>query len=167
MPRCKRCESANLACEYTPARRKFTNVRFQNQTSPPINDVATPAPGSRHSEEKSMSPSLGSRVGLDAALATVESLTAEYVLPLKPVLQISWFDQIANKSTLNREMLNKRDFLLRCLEVYFDVYFWMPCMGFLHPKVAYQEVQVNIPARLKPRPSLVQALLMWISSSRI
>ena len=98
MPRCKRCESANIACEYTATRRKFTNVRFQNQTSPPVDDVATPGPGSQHSEEKSMSPGLGSRIGLDAVLATVDSLTAEYVLPLRRVRQISWIGQITNKA---------------------------------------------------------------------
>lgn len=45
-----------------------------------------------------MSPGLGSRIGLDAVLATVDSLTAEYVLPLRRVLQISWIGQITNEA---------------------------------------------------------------------
>lgn len=43
LPQCKRCESLSLACEYLPAKRKFTNVRLNNPAAVPEEMPSTPA----------------------------------------------------------------------------------------------------------------------------
>ncbi|KAG5951550.1 hypothetical protein E4U53_002837 [Claviceps sorghi] len=45
LPRCKRCESSGLGCAYTPAKRKFTNIRLQfapSRVGDRENDIASP-----------------------------------------------------------------------------------------------------------------------------
>jgi hypothetical protein len=38
----------------------------------------------------------------------------------------------------NRDQLIRRDVLLKHVDCYFDYYFHMPCMGFLHPRSVYR-----------------------------
>jgi hypothetical protein len=43
LPQCKRCESLSLACEYLPAKRKFTNVRLNHPATVAEEMPSTPA----------------------------------------------------------------------------------------------------------------------------
>lgn len=43
LPQCKRCDSLGLACEYLPAKRKFTNVRLNNPAMVAEEMPSTPA----------------------------------------------------------------------------------------------------------------------------
>lgn len=44
--------------------------------------------------------------------------------------------------TVFRELLARKDFLIRHLDVYFEHVYWLPCMGFFHPETAYRQVYV-------------------------
>lgn len=82
MPRCKRCEAGNLSCEYTPAKRRFTNVRFQSSPTPTEPNLSAPASAvDKSPDDDVVSPPL-SIVGADGASALLldpSSLVAEYV----------------------------------------------------------------------------------------
>ncbi|PNY23821.1 transcriptional regulatory protein [Tolypocladium capitatum] len=116
LPRCKRCEAANLACEYTPAKRKFTNVRIQN--SPKSNGNNPPTPGSASRSDGIVSPTLSSSDGAGplAFLKDKTNLTAE-------------------------DLLARKDLLLRHLDAYMDNMYWLPSQGFIHPDKTCREIQ--------------------------
>lgn len=77
LPRCKRCEASNLVCQYTPTKRKFTNVRFNATTGAEGQEAAAGTP-----DESSASPATASMQGYQAMLADPATLTAEYVSKL-------------------------------------------------------------------------------------
>ncbi|KAK1242145.1 hypothetical protein MKX07_000131, partial [Trichoderma sp. CBMAI-0711] len=116
LPKCKRCESANLVCEYTPTRRRFTNVRFH---SPKAEDQT---PSTLHplkpEENGAISPASSNSTGIPTYLLESANFQAE-------------------------EMLLRRDVILTHLDAYFDFLYMMPSLGFLHPKVTYRDVQEN------------------------
>ncbi|TFA99478.1 hypothetical protein CCMA1212_008830 [Trichoderma ghanense] len=116
LPKCKRCESANLVCEYTPTRRRFTNVRFH---SPKAEDQV---PSTLHplkpEENAAISPASSNSTGIPSYLLDSANFQAE-------------------------EMLLRRDVILTHLDAYFDFLYMMPSLGFLHPKVTYRDVQEN------------------------
>lgn len=82
LPRCRRCEASNLVCEYTPTKRKFTNVRY-SATNPPPDGTATPTDTttvSAHSaDDTANSPTTSTLHGYHVMLLDPNSLNAEYV----------------------------------------------------------------------------------------
>ncbi|KAL6908968.1 hypothetical protein GGI43DRAFT_163817 [Trichoderma evansii] len=116
LPRCKRCEAANLVCEYTPTRRRFTNVRFH---SPKAESQASSALQPLKSEENTaISPTSSSSTGIPTYLLESANLQAE-------------------------DLLLRRDVILTHLDAYFDFLYMVPSLGFLHPEVTYRDVQEN------------------------
>ena len=78
LPRCKRCELSGLDCEYTPAKRKFSNVAFPKGSA--SSEVASPA-GSRPDLDANRA---SSRSGHDVGASPVDTtnFTVECVLPV-------------------------------------------------------------------------------------
>ncbi|KAK0762990.1 hypothetical protein N5P37_003973 [Trichoderma harzianum] len=116
LPRCKRCEAANLVCEYTPTRRRFTNVRFNRPKAE------------------------------DQAPSTLQPLKLEENTALSPTSSNSTSvpSYILETSNLQAEnMLLRKDIILTHLDAYFDYLYMMPSLGFLHPEVTYRDVQEN------------------------
>ncbi|KND95066.1 putative transcriptional regulatory protein PB1A11.04c [Tolypocladium ophioglossoides CBS 100239] len=116
LPRCKRCEAANLPCEYTPAKRKFTNVRIQNSAKASGNNPSTP--GSTNRSDGIVSPTLSGSdsAGPFAFLRETTNLTAE-------------------------DLLSRKDLLLRHVDAYMDNMYWLPSQGFIHPDNTCREIQ--------------------------
>ncbi|KAL7819295.1 hypothetical protein V8C44DRAFT_133522 [Trichoderma aethiopicum] len=116
LPKCKRCESANLVCEYTPTRRRFNNVRFH---SPKAEDqVRSTLHQLKPEDNAAVSPASSNSTGIPSYLLESANFQAE-------------------------EMLLRRDVILTHLDAYFDFLYMMPSLGFLHPKVTYRDVQEN------------------------
>ncbi|KAM0264750.1 hypothetical protein ACHAQJ_000575 [Trichoderma viride] len=116
LPKCKRCEAANLVCEYTPTRRRFTNVRFQGTKT---EDEASSTLQLLKSEENTaISPTSSSSTGIPTYILESANLQAE-------------------------DMLLRRDVILTHLDAYFDFLYMVPSLGFLHPEVTYRDVQEN------------------------
>ncbi|PHH76716.1 hypothetical protein CDD80_1313 [Ophiocordyceps camponoti-rufipedis] len=118
LPRCKRCEVANLNCEYTPAKRRFTNVRFQTSSSKPPDDSNAPASGSSARSDGIISPTLSSSSGVGpiSLLADTPILNAE-------------------------DLLARKDLMLRHMDAYMDNVYWLPSQGFIHPESVYRDIQ--------------------------
>ncbi|PHH69229.1 hypothetical protein CDD82_7905 [Ophiocordyceps australis] len=116
LPRCKRCEASNLPCEYTPAKRRFTNVRFQN-TSKSI-EPQTSAPASVARSDGIVSPSLSSSSG--AAPITITTDTSNLCA---------------------EDLMARKDLVLRHLDAYMNNVYWLPCQGFIHPEFTYLDIQ--------------------------
>lgn len=138
LPKCKRCEAANLVCEYTPTRRRFTNVRFH---SPKAESQASSALQPVKAEENTaMSPASSSTTSISPYLLDSANLQAEYAMSSS--LITAWRN--GTKLTVNRrrDMLLRRDIILTHLDAYFDFLYMVPSLGFLHPEVTYRDVQV-------------------------
>jgi hypothetical protein len=86
LPKCKRCESANLVCEYTPTRRRFTNVRFH---SPKAEDQN---PSTLHplkpEENGAISPASSNSTGIPTYLLESANFQAEYAAPLGTIEEL-------------------------------------------------------------------------------
>ncbi|KAH6897246.1 hypothetical protein B0T10DRAFT_455113 [Thelonectria olida] len=111
--RCKRCEASDLVCEYTQAKRKFTNVRVSSSADRPVD-----APASTQ-DASSSGPSIVSanHAGSNHVLAiNAASLTAE-------------------------ELLFRKDIIMKHMDAYFEYIYYMPCMGFFRRNKVYQEIQ--------------------------
>ncbi|KPM37767.1 hypothetical protein AK830_g8779 [Neonectria ditissima] len=113
LPRCKRCETGDLSCEYTPAKRKFTNVRFNSSSS-------------KGGDKESSKQTSGSS---DAGSSLNNSVGDNFVLSI-------------DVSILNaEEMLFRKDVILKHMDAYFEYIYYMPCMGFFRRNKVYQEIQ--------------------------
>jgi hypothetical protein len=76
LPRCKRCDAANLPCEYTPAKRKFANLPVKTSGGP--EDAALVAPAAVKSVDVlSPSSSAAGATGNFPLSVDISSLTAE------------------------------------------------------------------------------------------
>ncbi|KAM4057059.1 fungal zn(2)-Cys(6) binuclear cluster domain-containing protein [Hirsutella rhossiliensis] len=118
LPRCKRCEAANLPCEYTPAKRRFTNVRFQGSNKSV--DTQPPAPGSAAQSDGIISPTLSSSSGGGGPGS------------------VTLFTEASN---LNAEdILARKHLILRHMDAYMDNVYWLPSQGFVHPDSTYREI---------------------------
>ncbi|QUC19776.1 uncharacterized protein UV8b_04017 [Ustilaginoidea virens] len=127
LPRCKRCESGGLACEYTPAKRRFTNVRFRNPSAK--SEPGNTAKASTNPEPNQVK---SARRG-DAVASPAPGAGSGGSSP---------FALIANESNLgSEEMLVRRDILLRHVDAYMGYMYWLPCQGYLHPETTYREIQ--------------------------
>ncbi|KAH6606763.1 Zn2Cys6 transcriptional regulator [Trichoderma cornu-damae] len=114
LPKCKRCEAANLVCEYTPTRRRFTNVHFN---SPSAEDqVPSTLQPLKAEENTTISPASSNGTGIASYILESANLQAE-------------------------DMLLRRDVILTHLDAYFDFLYMVPCLGFLHPEATYRDVQ--------------------------
>ncbi|CAM1505433.1 Fc.00g110700.m01.CDS01 [Cosmosporella sp. VM-42] len=113
LPRCKRCEAGNLSCEYTPAKRKFANVRFNTSAS--------------QGEERQSSTQVS--IKSEDAISPVSRNNASH-FPLA----------IDTSSFSAEELLFRKDIILKHLDAYFDYLYHIPCMGFFHPETAYAQV---------------------------
>ncbi|KOS18762.1 putative transcriptional regulatory protein [Escovopsis weberi] len=123
LPKCKRCETYRLACEYTPARRKFANVR---PSSPKTEDhhhrsVLQPA---RPEEEAS---------GSTKTAAGISPGPAQAAMP--PFMDTS--------AIMAGEYFIRKDIILTHFDAYLRCCYWLPCLGFLHPEMTYQAIQDN------------------------
>ncbi|KAG6004288.1 hypothetical protein E4U21_001185 [Claviceps maximensis] len=141
LPRCKRCESGGLACEYTPAKRRFTNIRVQIAE----NSVGGKTGGGGHHT--------GNDTTIKATNTAADSKVAgsmyipDAVAGASPSSSVdstghSQFLLLTDGSNLTADdMLVKRDLLLRHADAYMDNMYWLPCQGFIHPKTTYREIQ--------------------------
>ncbi|TWU77358.1 hypothetical protein ED733_005696 [Metarhizium rileyi] len=131
LPRCKRCEAGGLPCEYTPAKRRFTNVRFQKA------DNAAENPSNAN-------PAAEANVSNSATVSRSESVTSP-ASSTGSTNNNNYFALITEGSSLtSEEMLVRRDILLRHVDAYMDNMYWLPCQGFLHPDTTYREIQEGI-----------------------
>ena len=73
LPRCKRCETCNLQCEYAPAKRKFQHVPVIAASSRAESDDAPAQPTSAHD---ALSPEI-STTGPNGTPPSMHSLTTE------------------------------------------------------------------------------------------
>lgn len=149
LPRCKRCEAANLPCEYTPAKRRFTNVRFQRPDK--SLDTHPPAPASVARSDGIISPTLSSSSGgggpgpgSATLLTEASSLNAEYVAPPSKAPGTSSTDLTAS-SGLRRDILARKHLILRHMDAYMDNVYWLPSQGFVHPDSTYRDIHVGAP----------------------
>ncbi|RDA87587.1 hypothetical protein CP532_4005 [Ophiocordyceps camponoti-leonardi (nom. inval.)] len=119
LPRCKRCEAANLPCEYTPAKRRFTNVRFQSSAAKPPDENNPPASAASSARSDGIiSPTLSSSSGAGPVSILTDS------------------------PNLNAEdLLARKDLILRHMEAYMDYVYWLPSQGFVHPESVYRDIQ--------------------------
>ncbi|CAI6092085.1 unnamed protein product, partial [Clonostachys chloroleuca] len=130
LPRCKRCEAGDLKCEYTPAKRRFANVRLQSESkseeppTPTPTTVAASPPSPSLAPKKERSPFLSPR-GKDGKPSEC--------FPLM-------IDTSHLSSHLLRELLTRKHIILRHLEAYFEHIYWLPCMGYFHPETARRQV---------------------------
>ncbi|OAQ89329.1 fungal transcriptional regulatory protein [Purpureocillium lilacinum] len=116
LPRCKRCEASNLNCEYTPAKRRFTNVRFQN--APKSSEVHSSAPSKSPDDTASPLPSTGNSAGA--------------------------FNLLVEQSPLNAEdLLARKNLILRHVDAFMHNLYWLPCQGYFHPKTLYREIEAG------------------------
>ncbi|KAI9166673.1 transcriptional regulatory protein [Paramyrothecium foliicola] len=115
LPRCKRCDAANLPCEYTPAKRKFANVPVKPSSNP--EEVPSSGALSIKSQEV-VSPS-----------SSVAGVAASFPLTI----------DVSVLTT--EELLVRKHILLRHIDAYFEHLYWIPCLGFLHPETTYRQIQ--------------------------
>ncbi|KAJ6446607.1 fungal transcriptional regulatory protein [Purpureocillium lavendulum] len=117
LPRCKRCVASNLSCEYTPAKRRFTNVRFQNAPkSVEINSSASISTGKSPDDTASPLPSAGS-----AAVS---------------------YNLLVDQSPLGAEdLLARKNLILLHVDAFMHNLYWLPCQGFFHPKTLFREIE--------------------------
>ncbi|KAL7798248.1 hypothetical protein V8C37DRAFT_249978 [Trichoderma ceciliae] len=116
LPKCKRCEAANLVCEYTPTRRRFTNIRYNGPKTE--NQVPSTLQSLKSEENATISPTSSSSTCIPSYMPESSNLQAE-------------------------DLLLRRDVILTHLDAYFDFLYMMPSLGFLHPEVTYRDVQEN------------------------
>ncbi|KAK7418856.1 hypothetical protein QQX98_003718 [Neonectria punicea] len=113
LPRCKRCEAGDLSCEYTPAKRKFTNVHFNSSPY-------------KEGDQLSSRQTSGSSDGGSPLNSNVGD---NFVLSI-------------DTSILNaEELLFRKDVMLKHMDAYFEYIYYMPCMGFFRRNKVYQEIQ--------------------------
>lgn len=147
LPRCKRCEAGGLACEYTPAKRRFTNVRFKNATN---ND------GSKTSGNNGSGSGSGNSITTSFVSITSDTTPANSVYHPDAAASASPTSSIGSSghshvllitdgSNLSSEdMLVRRNILLKHVDAYMDNMYWLPCQGFLHPETTYREIQEGL-----------------------
>ncbi|KAK5989995.1 hypothetical protein PT974_08258 [Cladobotryum mycophilum] len=125
LPKCKRCESTGLNCEYTPTRRRFANVRFN---SPKLEDTP-PSALQPAKPEGTVSPtsSAGSVAGTSTSIGNVN-----IAMPLMDA-----------SALMAEEYLVRKDIILTHFDAYMQYLYWVPCLGFMHPEMTYQEIQEN------------------------
>ncbi|KAH7162379.1 fungal transcriptional regulatory protein [Dactylonectria estremocensis] len=113
LPKCKRCEANDLACEYTPAKRKFTHV--------PVN--------SSRSRGHKVTFSYQSSASSDTGGPTIVNNGDNFILSI-------------DASILNaEEILFRKDVIMKHMDAYFEYIYYMPCMGFFRRNTVYQEIQ--------------------------
>ncbi|KAI5465538.1 hypothetical protein BGZ63DRAFT_107242 [Mariannaea sp. PMI_226] len=118
LPRCRRCEASNLACEYSASKRKFTNLQLTSSPST-SQAIETPSSTRKSSPAKSIA-------------ASVVSCTEE------------WGNHILTIDTsilTAEELLSRKNTITRHMDVYFEYIYYMPCMGFFRRNKVYQDVQ--------------------------
>ncbi|KAF7543117.1 hypothetical protein G7Z17_g11006 [Cylindrodendrum hubeiense] len=113
LPRCQRCEAADLACEYTPAKRKFTSV--------PVTSSNSKAKGKLSSNQSSGSSDDGSPAIINNGGNFILSIDAS--------------------SLIAEEILFRKDVIMKHMDAYFEYIYYMPCMGFFRRNRVYQEIQ--------------------------
>ncbi|KJZ72888.1 hypothetical protein HIM_07651 [Hirsutella minnesotensis 3608] len=122
LPRCKRCEAANLPCEYTPAKRRFTNVRFQNSAKSIDSPQSVSGSGAR--SDGIISPTLSSSSSSNNTGGAITLLT--------------------DMANLNAEdLLARKDLILRHMDAYMDSVYWLPSQGFIHPESTYRDIRAG------------------------
>ncbi|KAH7170282.1 fungal transcriptional regulatory protein [Dactylonectria macrodidyma] len=129
LPKCKRCEANDLACEYTPAKRKFTHVPVSSSSS--RGHKTTPS-NQRSASSDAGGPTINRNrdnfiLAIDASI-----LNAEYN-------SLTVFIDATNRS--NREILFRKDIIMKHMDAYFQYIYYMPCMGFFRRNTVYQEIQ--------------------------
>ncbi|KAH7023724.1 fungal transcriptional regulatory protein [Ilyonectria destructans] len=113
LPKCKRCEEGDLACEYTPAKRNFASV--------PINSTTSKCDDKVSSNQGSESSDIGSPV--------INNNGGHFLLSI-------------DVSILNaEEMLFRKDVIMKHMDAYFEYIYYMPCMGFFRRNTVYQEIE--------------------------
>ncbi|KAH8674045.1 hypothetical protein BX600DRAFT_509252 [Xylariales sp. PMI_506] len=112
LPSCLRCQANSISCEYIPSKRKFANVPAQTK----IEDAQTPSGNT---------PIPNEPVTQEVAIDTSTPSSMDIVLDPSPGPQ---------------NQLLKRDITLKHVNMFFDHFFWMPCMGFLHAGTVYRAI---------------------------
>lgn len=77
LPRCRRCEASNLVCEYTPTKRKFTNVRYSATDDAPTPSETTVSIHSTTEDAPFNSPTTNTLHGYHVMLLDPSRLTQE------------------------------------------------------------------------------------------
>ncbi|KAK3940478.1 hypothetical protein QBC46DRAFT_434535 [Diplogelasinospora grovesii] len=113
IPRCKRCEEADLKCEYAPAKRKFSTVPHQESKPKPAPrpDIAVSRPATYH--DVSLLPKRAS-----------------------PVHEDSETDDLAAHNRLLG-----RDVVLRHMNAWFELLHPLQSYGFLHSPSIYRDIE--------------------------
>ena len=128
LPRCKRCESSDLQCEYAPAKRKFN---FEANAAPAEAAQATPP------QPAAPPPATAT------ATATATPDTSPDPKETSGSQEAN-FPLVIDTSVLTaQELLTRKNFIIKHLDAYFEYLYWLPCMGFFHPETAYREVYVS------------------------
>jgi hypothetical protein len=169
LPRCKRCESANLACEYHPAKRKFASVpSAQSQphehpnapvtpTMPPSSTESPPS-SSRHSSEPlngssiksgdTASPTTCTSIGSASGSANGSSILAlgSDTMPCEATMRqpstSGNFPLTTNLALLTAEdLLIRKDLIFRHMDAFYDNLYWLPSLGVFHPATTHQQIQ--------------------------
>lgn len=141
LPRCRRCEASNLVCEYTPTKRKFTNVRYSAANGADGAPTPSETAVSIHSTEEisANSPTTSTLQGYYVMLLDPNVLSAEYVVRFQ-ILE----PPIGLLTCFSRDKMIKRDIVSRHFEVYMYCLYWMPSLGFLHPPTIWRQIDVCI-----------------------
>lgn len=138
LPRCKRCENADLKCEYTPAKRKFN---FEPNAAPAEDAQAPPPP-----QPAPVPPSATATATPETAHSSASNPEPSKSPDPKEAMarQEANFPLVIDTSVLTaQELLTRKNFIIKHLDAYFENIYWLPCMGFFHPETAYREVYVR------------------------
>ncbi len=65
----------------------------------------------------------------------MQSMCSSPLIPPRMLLTVDEF----------RDMMMKRDVVLRHMDVYMEHLYWVPSLGFLHPPTFYRQIQVCAP----------------------
>ncbi|ORY70095.1 uncharacterized protein BCR38DRAFT_99560 [Pseudomassariella vexata] len=138
LPSCTRCQTNDLKCEYVPAKRKFANVPGHSNSV----DGQTP-PSAVPFPNGQLSPEVSSDGNISS-------------------------DIFLDPSPAPQTRLIKRDVILKHVDAYFDYFFHMPCMNFLHPVTVYRWVEEdNFPPHLAAAIcSISSSLVSTVSPGR-
>ncbi|KAH8782789.1 hypothetical protein F5883DRAFT_403687 [Diaporthe sp. PMI_573] len=126
LPRCKRCEANNLSCEYVDSKRKFSHAPTSQST--PQSD----------SHEAEAGPSLAAGVKDDS-----KPLTSPAVPDREPIWGVRIPTIIRTRlcsSRNRRDLLARRDLVLKHFDAFFQLWAPMPCMGIMHQETTYAEI---------------------------
>ncbi|KAJ2896128.1 hypothetical protein MKZ38_005852 [Zalerion maritima] len=124
LPRCKRCEVSDLVCEYTPAKRKFTNVQFNVNSAG--EELELPLLPARQSDS------------ITSGAASAQTSTHPHLATPQLSASPATFE---TSNFAGEALLIRKDILQIHMNAYNEHLYNLPCYGFFHPARMRREIQ--------------------------